>query len=117
MYDVIEQLIIPSKNGDINMDTYLEDKEIMYRVSKGFSQRLHGVLIGAIGTIDGCLVKIIYPSWRFDRGRNHIALLSRKSFYALNVQCVVDHDKKVLWASTYHKGRSHYSLALRDTKH
>ena len=32
------------------------------------------------------------------------------------MQCIVDHDKKVLWASTYHKGGSHDSSALRDTK-
>ena len=34
----------------------------------------------------------------------------------MNVQCVVDHDKKVLWASTYHKGGSHDSSTFRETK-
>ena len=116
MYEVIEQWIIPSKIGNINMNAYLEDEMAMSRVSKGFSLRSNGVLTGAIGAIDGWLVKIIRPSWRLDRVRNPIAFFSRKGFYALNVQCVVDHDKKVLWASTYHKGGSHDSSALRETK-
>ena len=41
---------------------------------------------------------------------------SRKGFYALNVQCVVDHDNIILWASTYHKGESCDSSAFRETK-
>ena len=98
------------------MNAYLEDEMAMSRVSKGFSLRSNGVLTGAIGAIDGWRVKIIRPSWRLDRVRNPIAFFSCKGFYALNVQCVVDHDKTVLWASTYHKGGSHDSSALRETK-
>ena len=116
MYYVIIKWIIPSKIGDIDMKSYLEDEEAMARVSKGFSLRSNGVLKGAIGAIDGWLVKIICPSWRLDKVRNPVAFYSRKGFYALNVQCIVDHDKKVLWASYRHKGASHDSSALRDTQ-
>lgn len=116
MYDVITNWIIPSKVGDIDIKSYLEDEEAMARVSKGFSLRSNGVLTGAIGAIDGWLVKIIRPSWRLDRVRNPVAFFSRKGFFALNVQCIVDHDKKVLWASYRHKGASHDSSAFRDTK-
>ena len=116
MYEVIEEWIIPSKIGDINMNAYMEDEEAVSRVSKGFSQRLNGVLTGAIGAIDGWLVKIIRPSWRFNRVRNTIAFFHCKGFYEMNLQCVVDHDKKVLWASIYQKGGSHDSSAFRETK-
>ena len=116
LYEVIKEWIIPSKIGNIDMSLYLEDEDAMSRVSKGFSERSNGVLTGAIGAIDGWLVKIIRPSWGLDRIRNSITFFSRKGFFALNVQCIVDHDKKVLWASYRHKGSSHDSSAFRDTK-
>ena len=116
MYNVIKDWLIPSKLGDINMKSYLEDEEAMTRVSTGFSLRSNGVLKGAIGAIDGWLVKIVRPSWRLDNVRNSVAFFSRKGFFALNVQCIVDHDKKVLWASYRHKGASHDSSAFRETR-
>ena len=115
MYYVINKWIIPSKIGYIDMKSYLEDEEAMARVSKGFSLRSNGVLKGAIGAIDGWLVKIIRPSWRLDRVRNPVAFFSRKGFFALNVQCIVDDKKRVLWASYLHKGASHDSSCLRET--
>ena len=41
---------------------------------------------------------------------------SRKGFYALNVQCIVDDKKRVIWLSYTHKGGSHGSSFLRDTE-
>ena len=116
IYKVIKEWITPSKIGNIDMSVYLEDEEAMSRVSKGFSERSNGVLTGAIGAIDEWLVKIIRPSWRFVRIRNPITFFSRKGFFVLNVQCIVDHDKKLLWASYRHKRASHDSSAFRDTK-
>ena len=80
MYYVINKWIIPSKIGDIDMKSYLEDEEAMARVSKGFSLRSNGVLKGAIGAIDGWLVKIIRPSWRLDRVRNPVAFFQGRVF-------------------------------------
>ena len=85
-------------------------------MSNGFSKRSNGVLVGAIGAIDGWLVRIQRPSFRSDRIINPVSFFSRKGFYALNVQCIVDDQKKVLWASYAHKGGSHDSSAFRDTK-
>ena len=39
MYEVIEEWIIPSKIGNIDMNAYLDDEQAMLRVSKGFSIR------------------------------------------------------------------------------
>lgn len=81
----------------MNMHHYLTNIDAMTQVSTGFSARSNGVLIGAIGALDGWLVRIIEPSWRRDSLSNNINLFSRKGFYALNIQCLVDHTKRVLW--------------------
>ena len=78
----------------------------MKRVSDGFARRSNGVLSGAIGAIDGWLVKIVRPSCRLDNIKNIVGFFSRKGFYALNVQGMVDHDEKVLWASFNNRGSS-----------
>ena len=45
-----------------------------------------------------------------------LAFFSRKGFYALNVQCMVDHSKKVIWAKYNTYGSFHDSSCFRDTK-
>ena len=74
------------------------------------------LLKGAIGSLDGWLVRIIRPSlWR-DGIQNVTSFYSRKGFYALNIQCIVDDRKRVLWLSYSHKGGSHDSSCFRETK-
>ena len=68
---------------------YLSDKEELDRVSNGLYTRSNGILRGAIGALDGWLVKIIRPSWKKDVA----TFFTRKVFYALNVQCLVYHNK------------------------
>ena len=51
-----------------------------------------------------------------DVQQNPTSFYSRKGFYALNVQCIVDHRKKVRWVSYLHKGASHDSSCFRDTE-
>ena len=63
--------------------------------SKGFAKRSNGVLVGAIGAIDGWLVRIVRPGFK-DSIMNPVAFFSRKGFFALNVQCIVDDRKKEL---------------------
>ena len=53
IYEVIEEWIIPSKIGDINMNAHFEDEEAMSRVSKGFAIRSNGVLTVVVGAING----------------------------------------------------------------
>ena len=114
--DVIVHWIYDANIGNINMDAYLNNPEALERVSHGFAQRSNGILVGAIGAIDGWLVKISKPSRRWDGHiKNVVGFFSRKGFYALNVQCLVDHEKKVLWAKINNKGSSHDSSCFRDS--
>ena len=94
---------------------YLSNKDKLDRVSRGFSARSNGVLKGAIGAIDGWLVKIVKPNSVADKVKNIAGFFSRKGFYALNVQCMVDHQKKVLWVSFDNRGASHDSSVFRGT--
>ena len=92
--DVLHNWIIKSNIGNINMKRYLNDEVELDRVSNGFSQRSNGILTGAIGAIDGWLVKIQRPSEKRDLISNPSSFFSRKGFYALNVQIIVNHEKK-----------------------
>ena len=70
----------------MDLEVYLNDPESLARVSEGFSRRSNGVLKGAIGIIDGWLVKITRTCWRLDKVRNVVGFFSRKGLFALNVQ-------------------------------
>ena len=94
----------------------LDDQESMQKVSDGFSRRSNGVFKGGIGALDGWLVRIIRPCWYRDGFKNITAFFSRKGFYALNVQVIVDDKKRVLWLSYSHKGGSHDSNSFRSTR-
>ena len=52
----------------------------MARVSKGFSNRSNGILKGAIGALDGWLVRIVKPGRRRDECRNPTKFFYRKGF-------------------------------------
>ena len=105
-----------SKIGSINIYDYLADDRAMETTSEGFSKRSDGILKGAIGALDGWLVRIQRPSlWR-DGVLNVTSFFSRKGFYALNVQVIVDDKKRVLWVSYSHKGGSHDSSSFRATR-
>ena len=112
---VLKNWIIKPNIGKIDIELYLNDDAAMERVAIGFSQRSGGILEGDIGAIDGWFVKISRP-WIFRDGiANPASVFSRKGFYALNVQCIVDNEKKVLWASYSNRGSSHDSTCFRDT--
>ena len=96
------------------MVKYLGDEIAMVKVSKGFSERSNGFLIGIIGVIDGWLIRIVRHGWR-DRIMNPVSFFSGKGFYALNVQCIIDNCKPVLWLLYFHKGCSYDSSCLQDT--
>ena len=73
--EVLKRWINATDIGHIDIESYLNDETDSAKVSKGFSKRSNGVLTGAIGAIDGCLVKIQKPSWRFDRIQNILSFL------------------------------------------
>ena len=58
MLDVLKQWINKTDIGKINMYDYLVDDRAMEKCSVGFSMRSNGILKGAIGALDGWLVRI-----------------------------------------------------------
>ena len=115
MFDVLQEWVIAGNIGDLNMTKYLGDEMAMAKVSHGFSKRSRGIFKGAIGALDGWVVRIVRPGWR-DKIKNPMSFFSRKGFYALNVQCIVDDKKRVLWVSYSHKGGSHDSSCFKETQ-
>ena len=113
---VLRDWIIKPNLGKINMEAYLRDITTMKVVSNGFARRSNGLLQGAIGAIDGWLVRIQRPSSSRDGVTHSTSFYSRKGFFALNVQCIVDDQKRILWASYSNNGSSHDSSAFRSTK-
>ena len=113
--DVLKDWIIKPNIGLIDIESYLKDENAMRSVSEGFSKRSNGILKGAIGAIDGWLVRITCPSESRDHVKSATTFFSRKGFYALNVQCMVDDKKKVLWAAFSNKGSSHDSTCFRTS--
>ena len=113
--EVLNDWIINPNIDELDIIKYLSDKSVMNRVSNGFSQRSNGVLNGAIGALDGWLVKIRRPYQYMDGKTNPVPFYSRKGYYALNVQFIVDDRKKVLWAIFNNKGASHDSTCFKKS--
>ena len=112
---VLVNWIIGPNIGKMDIVRYMNDEEAMKKVSQGFARRSNGVLRGAIGAIDGWLVKIQRPWVNRDNVKDPASFFSRKGFYALNIQCMVDDRKRVLWASFSHRGSSHDPTCFRES--
>ena len=109
---VTEWLCHPSFNA-INGIKYCRDDDEMNAVAMQFSQSSNGVINGCIGALDGWLVKIKQPSSR-DGVPNPQSFYSRNGYYAINVQVIVDKNKRVLFRSIMSRGAEHDSTAFRN---
>ena len=89
----------------------------LYKTCQTFAAkgRSRGVLGGIIGALDGWLVKIRSPSWRRDGVKNSGNYFSRKGFFALNVQVIVDREKRIIWRAINARGSEHDSSAFKDS--
>lgn len=116
MLHVLRNWINNANLGNVNINEYLENVDAMKKVSEGFSKRLNGILKGAIGAIDGWLVRIERPSCQRDKIKHASSFFSRKGFYALNVQVIVDDEKRASWMSYSNRGSSHDSSCFKDTR-
>ena len=63
MIEVLTQWVNGIHLGGIDIYKCLNDDKAMHDTSKGFSQRSNGIFKGAIGALDGWLVRIIKPSY------------------------------------------------------
>lgn len=75
------------------MTKYLGDDNVMDKVSLGFAKVSNGSLKGALRAFDGWLLRIVNAFLLRDMVKNPTILFSRKGFYALNYQCIVDNRK------------------------
>ena len=91
----------------------LQDPRAIARISREFGEKSSGVMDGCLGALDGWLVKIRCP--RYYEVANPGKYFSRKGFYALNVQVIVDRKKRVLWRLIGEKGSSHDSRVFNES--
>ena len=82
---VLKDWVICSNIGNIDIESYLKNDEAMKKVAIGFSRRSNGIPRGAIGDIDGWLVRIARPYESRDDVANPATFYSRNGVYALNV--------------------------------
>ena len=73
MFDVLLDQVIKCDIDDLNMGKYLGDERSMAKVSHGFAKSSDGIMIGAIGALDGQIVRIVHPGW-IDAIKNPISL-------------------------------------------
>ena len=76
-------------------DNILRNKEGRDKVRERFGDTSDGIMFGVVGAVDGWLVRIICPL--MTEVPNPGKYMSRKGFYAINVQAIVDKDKRILW--------------------
>jgi hypothetical protein len=90
-YDILHKV-------QYKLEKNLQKPEELYKISETFTSkgRSNGILGGIIGALDGWLVKIKSPSWLRDGIKNSATYLSRKGFFALNVQVIVERENRIL---------------------
>jgi hypothetical protein len=112
---VMQHWICHSKVIPINYYTQvLNSQEGQDKIRKNFSSKSDGIFSGCIGALDGWLVRIRCP--KLSEVDNPGKYFSRKGFFAINVQVIVDKNKRVLWRYIGEKGSSHDSLVFNESK-
>ena len=117
LHEVCEHWLCKDWVSKYILEAALDDANDMLQISKVFATkgRSQGILAGIIGALDGWLVKICKPKL-CEGVRNPGTYFSRKGFFALNVQCIVDRNKKIIWRAINAKGSEHDSKAFKNTK-
>jgi hypothetical protein len=93
---------------------FLNSLDRMAKVASEFAVKSSGKFTGCIGALDGWLVRINKPT-EADGVDNPGDYFSRKGFYCVNVQVIVDRNKKVLYRSIRSRGAEHDSTAFRNS--
>ena len=110
---VVTNWLSHSSFYNINGIKYCSDDERMKEVALQFARGSSGVIGGCIGALDGWVVRIKKPSRR-DGVKNAKSFYSRKGFFAVNVQAIVDKRKRVLFRSIMSRGAEHDSTAFKN---
>ena len=115
-FQVLESWICNNSILPILNESYFKDITKMRETAATFraNGRHNGIFSGIIGALDGWLVRIRRPTIS-ESLQNIAGFFTRKGFYALNVQVIVDRYKRVLWRSITSKGAEHDSTAFKNT--
>ena len=111
---VVGDWLVHDSFNPINGMEYVCDNNRMTDVALQFSNASNGVINGCIGALDGWVVKIKKPSRR-DGVINSQSFYSRKGYFAVNVQAIVDRRKRILFRSIRSRGAEHDSTAFRNS--
>ena len=111
---VVENWLLHPRFYPIDGIAYCRDESMMREVASQFHIASQGVMTGCIGALDGWVVKIKPPSVQ-DGVRDPASFYSRKGFYGLNVQAIVDKKKRVLYRSILSRGAEHDSTAFKNS--
>jgi hypothetical protein len=84
------------------------------KVALQFSWASRGVINGCIGALDGWIVKVQKP-WKGDGVGKAAAFYSRKGYFGINFQVIVDKQKKILFRSIKSRGAEHDSIPFKLT--
>jgi hypothetical protein len=118
-YDIFHSVLAVWINDDslikINGLEYCSNDEEMQKVAMQFSISSNSILNGCIGAIDGWIVKIRRPRVS-DGVANPGSFFSRKGFYGINVQCIVDKKKRIIYRNILSRGAEHDSTAFKNSK-
>jgi hypothetical protein len=82
--------------------TVLQNKKNQETIREEFGSKTNGIFSGCIGALDGWLVRIRCPTLK--EVANPGKYYSRKGFYGINVQVIVDKKKRILWRYIGEKG-------------
>ena len=113
--EVVFKWLCHSSFYPINGIEYVKDEERLATVATQFAQGSGGIINGCIGAIDGWVVKIKKPTREKDNVTEPSSFYSRKGYYGLNVQCIVDKKKRVLFRTVKSRGAEHDSTAFKNT--
>jgi hypothetical protein len=114
-------LVLPKLKFAINDESFLRDIEAGFSAkgpvgaSDMFVDGERRPFGGIVGAIDGIAVRIIKPRAYLDGILNPVNYYNRKCFFALNVMCIVDSNKRFMWMSAKHEGATHDSTAFAST--
>ncbi len=95
---VVMNWICDDRLVDIKGVEYSKDEDRMNAVAMDFADGSNHLFSGCIGAVGGWIVKIQKPCKK-DGVLNPKSFYSRKGFYGLSVQAIVDKKKRVLFRS------------------
>jgi hypothetical protein len=112
--EVVEKWLLHPQFYPINGIAYCSDEFQMREVAEQFHIASQGVMSGCIGALDGWIVKVKKPSTR-DGVKDPASFYSRKGFFGVNVQAIVDKKKRILYRSILSRGAEHDSTAFKNS--